>query len=141
MAILPGTAERDEPPLNSPHDQSDWNPPPSLCLIDWQVAQVQQIVTTITGREDDRQVQRSARIILAVKYRTAAGRLTAWGPSFRFLLLCTEGSNKAVAATGTANHPNHAGRLIRSRRIAKESTGPITTIVDTFNVAKISFLV
>ena len=56
---------------------SDWNPSPSLCLIDWQVAQVQQIVTTITGRGDDRQVQRSTRIMVAVKYRMAAGRLTA----------------------------------------------------------------
>ena len=71
VAILPGTADRDEPPLNSPHDQwdaaaiavavamgdpgdgpldevyatiSDWNPSPSLCLVDWQVAEVQQAV-------------------------------------------------------------------------------------------------
>ena len=103
MAILPGTAERNEPPVNSPHDQwdaaiavevvmgepgdgpldeiytriSDWNPSPSLCLVDWQVAEVQQIVNTITGRGDDRQAQREARIMVAVKYRTAAGRLTA----------------------------------------------------------------
>ena len=103
MAILPGTAERDEPPVSSAQDQwdaaiavevamgepgdepldeiytriSDWNPSPSLCLVDWQVAQVQQAVVTMTGRVDDRQVQRVARIMVAVKYRTAAGRLTA----------------------------------------------------------------
>ena len=103
MAILPGTAERDEPPVNSPHDQwdaaiavgvvmgepgdgpldevyatiSDWNPSPCLRLVDWQVAEVQQAVVTMTGRGDDRQVQRSTRIMVAVKYRMAAGRLTA----------------------------------------------------------------
>ena len=103
VAILPGTAQRDEPPVNSPHDQwdaviavqvamgepgdslldevyamiDDWEPDPSLCVIDSQVAEVQQSGVTVTGRGDDRQVQREARIMLAVKYRTAAGRLTA----------------------------------------------------------------
>ena len=75
VAILPGTAERDEPPVSSAQDQSDWNPPLSPCLIDWQVAEVQQTVVTMTRRGDDRQAQREAR--MAVKYRTAAGRLTA----------------------------------------------------------------
>ena len=103
VAILPGTSERDEPRVNSPHDQwdaaiavgvvmgepgdgpldevyatiSDWNSSPSLCLVDWQVAEVQQIVNTITGQGDDRQAHREAWIMVAVKYRTAAGRLTA----------------------------------------------------------------
>ena len=91
---------------------SDWNPSPSLCLIDWQVAEVQQIVTTVTGRGDNRPVQRSTRIMVAVKYRTAAGRLTASRPSFILHLLGTEGSNKAVAFTGTANNPKNAGGML-----------------------------
>ena len=54
-----------------------WEPDPSLCVIACQVAEVQQPGVTVTGRRDERQVQREARIMLAVKYRTAAGRLTA----------------------------------------------------------------
>ena len=55
----------------------DWNPSSSLCVVDCQVAEVQQMGATVTGRGEGRQVQRSARITVAVKYRTAAGRLTA----------------------------------------------------------------
>ena len=104
MAILPGTAERDERLVNSPHDQwdaaftvevavgdpgdspldavyaainDDWTPADSLCVVAARVAEVQQLGATVTGRGDDRPVQRSTRIMVAVKYRTAAGRLTA----------------------------------------------------------------
>ena len=76
MAILPGTADRDEPPVNSPHDQwdaaiavevamgepgdgpldeiyamiDDWETDPSLCVIDSQVAEVQQPGVTGGGK-------------------------------------------------------------------------------------------
>ena len=103
MAILPGTTERDAPQVNSSHDQrdaaitvevamgepgdgplyevcariNDWNPPSSLCVIDSQVAAVEQIGATATGRGETRQVKGRPESILMVKYRTAAGRLTA----------------------------------------------------------------
>ena len=92
---------------------SAWKPSSSFCVLDSQVAAVEQLGATVTGQGETRQVQREAQIILVVKYRTAAGRLTAWGPSFILHLLGTEGGNKAVATTGTANHPNNPGRLVR----------------------------
>ena len=55
----------------------EWEPEPSLSVMSIQVAEVQQFGATVTGRSAARQVQRAARIMLAVQYRTAAGRLTA----------------------------------------------------------------
>ena len=52
-------------------------PSSELCVIDHQVAEVQQPGVTVTGRGGSCRVQRSVRIMLVVKYRTAAGRLTA----------------------------------------------------------------
>ena len=86
--------ERDELAVNSPQDQwdapiavevamgepgdspldavyaainDDWTPADSLCVIAGQVVEVQQSGVTVTGRGDDRQVQRETRTILAVK--------------------------------------------------------------------------
>ena len=61
-------------PLDEVYDRiTDWNPSSSLCVVDWQVAEVQQTGATVTGRR----VQRSARIMLVVSSGEADGRLGA----------------------------------------------------------------
>ena len=73
-----GLGDPGDGPLDEVYARIDgWEPADSLCVIAAQVGEVEQIVTTITGRGESRQVQRSARVMLAVQYRTPAERLTA----------------------------------------------------------------